>query len=91
MTALPLYSGPIAVTATTHLQAVAFDPAGNVSTVLDETYVIDRRGASCRARRPSAPPSAGVGEITLNWSIDPAFTVTDYSVQREQRRRQPAG
>lgn len=74
-----LYTGPIAITATTHLQAVAFDPAGNVSTVLDETYVIDSAGVV-----PGAPTigatQVGVGEITLNWSIDPAFTVTDYSV-----------
>ena len=75
-----LYAGPITIASTTTLKAVAFDPAGNPSTVLDQTYTID-----AAALAPGAPTidttSVGVGSVTLNWSIDPAFTVTGYTVR----------
>lgn len=74
------YTGPITIASTTTLKAVAFDPASNVSTVLEETYIIDGNGVV-----PGAPTigstSVGVGSATLDWSLDPAFVVTDYSVQ----------
>ncbi len=73
------YTGPIVIAATATLTAVAFDPASNASTLLSETYTIDGNAVV-----PGAPKvdssSVGVGSITLAWSIDPAFVVTDYSV-----------
>ena len=35
------YTGPINIAATTTLRAVAFDPSGNVSPVIEEIYTID--------------------------------------------------
>ena len=78
------YTGPITIASTTTLKAVAFDPAGNVSTVLEATYIIDGNGVV-----PGAPTinstSVGVGSVTLDWSLDAAFVVTDYAVSGQQR------
>lgn len=74
------YSGPIDVTATTRIRAVAFDTAGNVSDPLDETYTID--GAAVVPGAPTiGATSVGVGSVTLNWSISPLFTVTEFTIQ----------
>lgn len=74
-----LYTGPIPVSVTTRIRAVAFDPAGNVSAEFDGTYTIDGAGVV-----PGAPTidgsSVGLGSITVDWSLDPAFTVTEYRV-----------
>ncbi|MBJ7450860.1 MAG: fibronectin type III domain-containing protein [Blastococcus sp.] len=74
------YTGPITIATTTTLRAVAFDPSGNVSTVIEETYTIDSNGVVPGAPTiDSATPE--LGAIDLRWSIDPEFTVTDYLVQ----------
>lgn len=74
-----LYTGAINVAVTTRIRAVAFDPAGNVSDEFDGTYTIDGAGVV-----PGAPTidasSVGLGSITVDWSLDPAFTVDEYRV-----------
>lgn len=73
------YTGPIEIASTTTLRAVAFDPAGNVSPLLEETYTIEPAGAL-----PGAPAigarAAGLGSVSLEWSLDPAYAVTEYRV-----------
>ena len=75
-----LYRAPINIPSTTTLKAAAFDPAGNASTVLTEIYTIDA-GAVVPGAPTIGTTSVGVGSVTLNWSTDPAFTVTGYTVQ----------
>jgi hypothetical protein len=72
-----LYPGPIAITARTTLNAVAFDRAGNFST-LSGTY------APPVDPPPAAPTSVsgvvGQGSVTLTWTAtDPS--ITGYGVQ----------
>ena len=49
-----IYSGPISISSTTTLKAVAIDSAGNVSTVMTETYTIE---ATAPVTAAPAPPS----------------------------------
>jgi hypothetical protein len=73
-----LYTGPITVAATTTLKFVAFDLAGNVSTIGERNYTITNTPT------PDAPsfgtPVAGPGQVTLSWTAnDPS--ITGYGVQ----------
>lgn len=73
-----VYTAPIAISADTTLKAVAYDPSGNPSTVLQQAYTITNTPT------PAAPTvgttSVGNGSITLAWSAnDPS--ITGYGVQ----------
>lgn len=72
------YTGPIPVTVDTDLKFVAFDPAGNVSLIGEEQYVITNTPT------PAAPvvasTSVGVGSVTLNLTA-PDPSITSFSVQ----------
>jgi hypothetical protein len=68
-----LYTGPITIAATSTLKFVAFDLAGNVSTIGERTYTITNTPT------PDAPvfgtPVIGAGQVTLNWTAtDPSIT-----------------
>ena len=82
------YTAPITIAATTTLKFVAFDPAGNVSTVGERTYTITNTPT------PDAPifgtPTVGVGQVTLTWTAtDPS--VTGYGVQAYDQAGTPVG
>lgn len=67
--AVTLYTGPISISETTTLKAVAFDPTGNASEVLVRTFTIDPSGVA-----PGPPTitstSVGVRSVTLTWTPD---------------------
>ena len=74
------YTGPINVAATTTVKAVAFDLAGLASDVLTATYTID--GGAVAPGAPTIDSAvAGVGAVTLQWSLDSAYVVTDFTVR----------
>jgi hypothetical protein len=83
-----LFTGPITVAATTTLKFVAFDLAGNVSPIGEQTYTITNTPT------PDAPTfgtsTVGPGQVTLNWTAtDPS--ITGYGVQVFDQAGTPVG
>ncbi|WP_051427674.1 fibronectin type III domain-containing protein [Arthrobacter sp. H20] len=79
-----LYTEPILIEQTALLRFVAFDPSGNASDTGEADFTITNDPV------PEAPvitgdPVAGVGSVTLNWSVpDPGaagLAITGYLVQ----------
>lgn len=82
------YTAAITISANTTLKYLAFDPAGNTSTIGTQVYVITNTPL------PAAPvlgsSAVGQNEVTLNWSSnDPS--VTKYSVQAYDQAGAPVG
>ncbi|MBG6183895.1 hypothetical protein IWX65_001863 [Arthrobacter sp. CAN_A214] len=79
-----LYTGPIAIGATTTITYAAIDPSGNVSNNMTATYTITNDPL------PAAPtftgaPVAGKGTASLAWTAPDAgaagLSITSYTVQ----------
>lgn len=74
-----LYTGPITIATTTTLNAVAFDVAGLTSGIFTATYTIDA-GTVVPGKPTIESATAGVGSVTLQWSLDSAYVVNDFAV-----------
>jgi hypothetical protein len=73
-----LYTMPISISVNTLLKFVAFDPASNVSQIVEQNYLITNNPV------PATPAfttsSVGLGSITLNWTSGDS-SVTSYTLQ----------
>jgi Chitobiase/beta-hexosaminidase C-terminal domain/Fibronectin type III domain len=86
-----LFTAPIEVTQTTTINSVAFDPTGNVSEVLTQTFTIDASGVA-----PGKPTitstSVGTGSITVNWAPDASGgAATSFQVDVTDASNNPVG